>query len=267
MSLQLKIKVLLLIALLEFLAFLLQGLSLTQLSGDPYFTFYPDPASYLSFLSGIPQFITGHTWVAALFELSVVALFFVFIRDRRLVWAARALFALLFLHYVIFMAYHGKANFQMGYWMVLFPFLFFRPLNRYFAFEFTRYYLLFYYASSAYIKLTSGSLFRADAFVHMLAGQFAPYFVEHNEGWRTGLNLFLLDHPALSQCLYILGFAAEAAALAGFFTKRFDRLLAAVLIVFHCLNWVLMDIAPFGQIAFICLLLLSQDVKTWRSKR
>jgi hypothetical protein len=109
--------------------------------------------------------------------------------------------------------------------------------------------------------LSSHSLTGGLHLSHLLSGQFTPYYLEGNTGLRTQVNLYLMDHPAVSYILYLASFIAELTAIIGFFTKRFDKWIAIVILAFHFSNWFIMDIAPLGQIAFICLLFLSNEMK------
>ena len=52
------------------------------------------------------------------------------------------------------------------------------------------------------------------------------------------------------------------ALIIGFVTKKYDRLLAILLLGFHFMSWLIMDIAPFGQVGFISLLFLSRQFQT-----
>ena len=121
-------------------------------------------------------------------------------------------------------------------------------------------FLLFFYFSAAVLKIYNHSLFDPAHFGHLISGQFTPYYLEGNIGLRTNVNLYLMSHPAISYILYLLSFIAELTTIMGFFTKWFDKWIAIIILAFHFSNWFIMDIAPFGQVAFICLLFLSKDL-------
>jgi hypothetical protein len=161
---------------------------------------------------------------------------------------------LLLILYVTITGYLAHRNFQAGYVWFFFPFLFAKPVNRNFAFEATRYFLLFFYVSAAILKLSNNLSFSPAHFSDFLVNQFSPYFLESNTGWRTDLNLFLIQHKSFSGFLYVCSIVIELLALIGFFTKRYDRWIAIMLYAFHFTNWIIMDIAPVGQLGFLALL-------------
>jgi hypothetical protein len=231
------------------------------LYGNGFFSLEADPVPWAVYLFKIPQFITGNHWAGIMADTSIVILILLLIRDP---WNNKIpvlLFILLLLFYVTLMGHLAHRNYQVGFFMVMIPFFFRSETNKVYAYEATRYFLLFFYVSAAVLKLSNHALTEQAHFSHLLSGQFTPYFLEGNTGLRTSVNLYLINHPATAYILYIASFVAELSALAGFFTKRFDKWIAIVLLVFHFGNWFIMDIAPLGHVAFICLLFLSREMK------
>ncbi len=255
-----KLRILFAIVLLEFGMFILSGASFSFLHGNPFFSINVDPVFWFFYLPGLPQFITENLWLGILLDASIVLLLLRLIQYPFNNRNANMLFILLMLFYVTFMGYHAHRNFQAGFFMVFIPFLFKKESNKFFAFEATRYYLLFFYVSAAILKLYNNALMDPAHFSNMLSSQFTPYFLEGNTGIRTSVNLYLTDQPAITYILYLTSFFVEFILFIGFFTKKFDHILAILILIFHFANWFLMDIAPFGQIAFICLLFLSNQM-------
>lgn len=256
-----KLSILFCIVLLEYLLFIFSGVSFTFLHGDTFFKIEADPVSWFFYCLKIPQFITSHHWFGITLDIAVILLLLLFIRDPVNNRLAILLFLLLLLYYVTFMGYHAHRNYQFGFFMVFIPFLFKNETSKTYAYEATRYFLLFFYVSAALLKLSNQALTDISLFSHLISGQFTPYFLEGNTGIRTDVNLYLIGHPSLSHILYLASFLIELSAIIGFFTKRLDKLLAIVLLLFHFCNWFIMDIAPFGQMAFICLLFLGKELK------
>ena len=158
------------------------------------------------------------------------------------------------------MSRHIHWNFQEGFFIILFPLCFRSVRSKLFAFEAVRYFLLFFYGSAGLLKIISGSYLNSQHLAHLLSGQFGPYFIEGNTGWRTSLHLYLVNTPSISHLLFIGSIILELFALVGFFTKKLDPYIAIALLLFHLADWIMMDIAPFGQIAFICLLFFSRQI-------
>ncbi|MEO6490418.1 MAG: hypothetical protein ABIO04_10795 [Ferruginibacter sp.] len=255
-----KIRIIFFIALVEYFLFIFSGSSFSFLQGDNFFSIEVDPLSWGFYLAGMPQFILKHQWCGILIDSIIIISLLLFVRDPLNNRLAILLFLLLMLFYITFMGHMAHRNYQVGFFMVFVPFLFKGYTNKIFAYESLRYFLLFFYLSAAFLKITNHSLAGNEHFSHLLSGQFTPYFLEGNTGVRTDLNLYLISHPATSHLLFIISFIVELTTIIGFFTKRFDNLLAIALLTFHFGNWLIMDIAPFGQVAFICLLFISREM-------
>ena len=257
-----KLRILFCIVLFEYLLFIFSGVSFSFLHGDVFFNIEADPVFWIFYLLKIPQFIVWHQWFGLLLDIIIIILLLLFIRNPRNNRLGICLFFLLLLFYVTLMGNLAHRNYQFGFFMVFIPFIFKKEINKIYAYEATRYFLLFFYLSAAFLKLSGHSLTSEEHFSHLLSGQFTPYYLEGNTGLRTDLNLYLINHPAVSHILYLASFIAELVTIIGFFTRRFDKWIAIILLVFHFSNWLIMDIAPFGQIAFICLLFMSKDIKS-----
>ncbi|RYD82829.1 MAG: hypothetical protein EOP53_02615 [Sphingobacteriales bacterium] len=259
------LRIVLAVLAIEWLLFIFSGVSYSFLHKDPFFSLGVDPLYWIFYAVGIPQFILSQQWLAISCDIIVtVLLAFLIIKpgNNRI---AIGLMAMLLLFYVTLTGYHSHRNFQAGFFLVLLAFIFRPGKSRVMAYEATRYFLLFFYLSSALLKLFSPSLFDTTLFSEFLKQQFVPYFLENNTGWRTNLNLYLSGNAAMAQIIFFAGIVVELSALAGFFTKKYDWLLGCLLISFHFGNWILMDIAPFGQIAFVCLLFVGKAFHTKES--
>lgn len=256
-----QLRILFGIVLFEFSLFIFSGVSFSFLHGDSFFSIGADPVSWLIYGLNIPQFFTGQQWAGISFDVLTVLLLLLLIRNPTNYKIALALFVLLLVFYVSFMGYLTHRNYQFGFFVVLFPFIFKKRLNKYFAFELTRYFLLFFYFSAAVLKISNHALAEPAHFSHMLCTQFAPYFIEGNTGLRTNINLYLISHVQVAYVLYLLSFAIEFIAAVGFLTRRYDKMIGALLLAFHFMSWLIMDIAPFGQIGLISLLFISQTFR------
>lgn len=250
------------IVLFEFCLFIFSGVSFSFLHNDSFFSIGADPFFLLLYATKLPQFILSHYWFAFALDALIILLFIFFIRDPFNDKIAIGLLLLLLLFYITLTGYLTHRNYQVGFFMVFIPFIFKKEISKQFAFEAIRYFILFFYFSAAVLKLSNSSLFQADHFSKMLTAQFAPYFLEGNTGFRTSLNLYLIQHSHIAYILYLGSFFIELSMIMGFFTKRFDKWLATALLLFHFTTWLVMDIAPFGQAGFICLLFLSRAFTT-----
>lgn len=254
------------IVLFEYLLFVVSGVSFSFLYGNPFFSLEADPATWLFYLANLPQWITANQWAGILLDAGIIALLLLFIRNPFNHRIALSLFLLLLLYYVTLMGHLVHHNFQFGFCLVFIPFIFRKETNRQFAFEAARYFMLFFYVSAAWWKIYYNSLADISHFSHLASSQFTPYYLEANTGIRTAFNLFLVNHPWFGWWLFVASVVLELFVAVGFFTKRYDKWIAALILLFHFSNWFLMDIAPLGQIAFVCLLFTSKNLALNKSQ-
>src|SRR5262249_9553260 len=73
-------------------------------------------------------------------------------------------------------------------------------------------------------------------------------------GWLCRGYAWLIDHPLPAQCLYLGGVLLEAVFLIGLFTRRYDRLLLALAILFVVADLLVMRI-PYWILLLGCVTL------------
>lgn len=262
-----SIRILFCILVFEFCLFIFSGVGLTSLANNTFFNLNADPAYWVLFGLKLPQTVIGHYWLAWLIDAAIIFSLIIIIYDPFNNKVALVLFLLLLFYYLTLTAYLTHRNYQSGFFLVMFPFIFRKDSDKHFAFETLRYFLLFFYFSAAILKLTSHSLTDPGHLSEMLQRQFLPYFHEKNTGLRTTLNLYLIRNQYLSYSLFIFSFLMELLVIIGFFTRKFDRQITTGLLLFHLANWLIMDIAPFGQVAFVCILFYSARFLSMKNKR
>lgn len=244
---------------LEWIFLLCSGVGFHAFAGNPFYSLGVDPLQWLPFALQFPQWLSQHSWLGWMPDIGLLLSALWLIRFPASQRITRLQCIVSFLFYCTLTGYLGHRNFQTGMFLVFIPFVFRTALNRSLAFEALRYFLLFFYVSAGWFKLVNGHLFDTSQMHSILQQQLLPYYVENSSNFRVGINQFLLKQATLAQTLYVLSFVAEMAALIGFFTRRFDRWILLALLVFHLCNWVLMDIAPIGHIAFLFLLWISRN--------
>ena len=257
-------RIIIAILFVEVLVYFFCNIRIAAFQQNTFIGFEQDPLLWLIYFTGLPQFTVGNIFISYFIDVSILLLLTALIFKPSNKWLALVLFIFLFLFYCIFTAHLGHRNYQSGYLLVLLPFLFVREKNKQIVFEFTRYFLLFFYVSAAYFKINSGSIFNPDHLSHAVTNQFTPYFLEQSYSLRTSFNLILITHNNFAQFLYFGATIFELIVIVGFFTKRYDHYLATAILIFHCINWFIMDIAPVGQIAFICTLYFSRKF-SWQN--
>lgn len=252
-----KLRIVLSVLFIEYLVIFFSGISFTSLNGNALFSIGVDPFFWVVYTAKIPYTILKFKWLAVLCDICVLLSFVFLIFNPFKNKIAIVLFCLLVVFYMTYSGLLGTRNYMTGFFLVLIPFLFKEEKNRRISFEGFRYFLLFFYVSAALIKIEQSNIYDLHYFSSILINQLTPYYLEHNLSLRTDVNLFLIGHPALSRLLFLGGTLLELLPLVGFFTKKFDKHLTIIILVFHFANWFIMDIAPIGQIAFIFTLFYS----------
>lgn len=254
-----KLRILLMILFIEYLVIFFSGISFYNLKGDGLFSIGIDPFFWIVYIAKIPQTILNNPWLAILCDTGIIFSFIFLIYNPFKNKIAILLFCLLFIFYMTYMGLIGSRNYMTGFFLVLLSFLFSDNKSRQISFEAVRYFLLFFYLSAALIKIQQNNIYGVHYFSNVLINQFTPYYLEQNVSLRTDVNLYLIAHPYSTRILFLCGTILEFIPIIGFFTKRYDHYLAAAILFFHFANWFIMDIAPIGQIAFICTLFFSQS--------
>ena len=257
-------RIILSILLVEILIYFFCDIHIASFVDNSFIAFEQDPLLWIIYFTGLPKLIISNIYLSCFIDAAILILLATLILKPFNSRIGLLLFILMLLFYAIFTAHLAHRNYQSGYLLVLLPLLFSNINRKQIVFEFTRYFILFFYISAAYFKITSGSLFSNDHFSNAIINQFTPYFLEQSYSVRTNINLFLITHSSVTSFLYIGATLLELSAFIGFFTKRFDTYLAIFILLFHFTNWFIMDIAPIGQIAFICTLFFSKKL-SWKT--
>ncbi|WP_460551307.1 hypothetical protein [Ferruginibacter profundus] len=124
----------------------------------------------------------------------------------------------------------------------------------YYAMHCLRYVFLLIFFSAGLWKIRGGGIFNAEEMSAILVRQHAPYIIAAPGDWFTRCVYYLSNHNTLSYTLYLSATVAELIFIAGFFTKRFDKILIVAFVLFVLLDFALMRINYFAWSAFLgCL--------------
>jgi len=110
-----------------------------------------------------------------------------------------------------------------------------------------RFIVLYMFASAAMWKILRGALIEPQQMSYILMEQHANYMVSDCNAWICSFHTYLIQSPVLSQTLYIVATLLEMTFIAGFFTRKYDKLLVLLLIVFVVFNQIIMRI-PYWAI-------------------
>jgi len=210
---------LILLVLIEFLVFLISGVGYTSISQAPYFNIGVDPFYWFFYGLHIPQTILKYPVIASVFDFVTLGFLLLSLFKFNEYWIRCTVFLLL-LYYVTLTGYLGHRNYQSGFVWVLIPLMFKSEKNKGLAFESLRYWILFFYTSSALFKIFGEGILHSNHLSSIITQQFIPYHIEQNLEFRTLINSYLSNHMLVVQFLFCGAILLEISAIIGFFTKK-----------------------------------------------
>jgi len=140
---------------------------------------------------------------------------------------------------------------------LLYPFLLMaiKPKSFYFLMHAMRYVFLFFFASAAIWKLRQGGIFNPEQMSGILLMQHAQFLVDAPDYWYSKMIYWLIKHPPIGYVLYAGATVLELFFLVGFFTKKYDKFLIALFIIFLITDYLVMRI-PYFEVLPLALPLL-----------
>jgi hypothetical protein len=154
------------------------------------------------------------------------------------------IFWLLYINYFIIynsIATHHEHILVAG--LFCFLLLIFQKIERFvLVFIGLRYYALWVLFSAALWKIGLGSWNDAEQLTEILKHQHIDYLITNPEACYSDFIYWLLAHPLLCQLLWCMGWLVELSFGIGFFTRRFDRWLGVLWVLFFVLDYGLMGL-------------------------
>gem|GEM_PF-623857 len=83
----------------------------------------------------------------------------------------------------------------------------------------------------------------------------AVYMLDHPGAWLTGMYTWFITHPVLAYAGFLSMVLLQGLMVVGFFTKKWDRYLFFIPILFHTINWIFVDVL-FYELLILNLTLL-----------
>jgi hypothetical protein len=117
-----------------------------------------------------------------------------------------------------------------------------------------RYFFLIIFSSAALWKIRAGGIFNIEQMSAILLKQHTSYLLDAPHDWFSRLLRYLIIHPKISWSLYLVAALAELFFAIGFFTKKFDRLLLVIFILFLLFDFFLMRINYMSWFIFTATL-------------
>ena len=136
-------------------------------------------------------------------------------------------------------------------WMLI-PFIFTarKTNNFYFNLHCIRILFILFFFSAALWKIWGGGIFNPAQMAGVLVSQHAELMI-HTDNWFTKMLQYLITNSELSYALYFIAFLTELFFITGLFTRRVDKLLILLFLLFAVFNYFLMEINYFTWLPFM----------------
>jgi hypothetical protein len=147
----------------------------------------------------------------------------------------------------------------IGLPILMLPFLFKDKKSYRLAWEFARYYLLYIMVSAALWKIFRGAAFQDGHLTKTLFQQNAFHWIQSPNSITSLSGKFLFEHPSLANLAFAILILFQLSFVVGFFSRAFDKYLGIGLILFFCLNSLIMGINSWPLIVFLLPLIGSRQ--------
>lgn len=220
-----------------------QGLLLHQLYEAPFIFVGADNTFWVYHAIHIPQIVVQQYELALALDISwlLLAIYGLWKVQQRF---AGLLFWLLYVNYFIVynsIATHHEHLLVAGLFCLLL--LLINDLKRFvWLFVALRFYALWVLFSAALWKIGLGSWNDPQQMGEILKQQHLSYLISYPEAMYSQAIYWLLQHPFYTQLLWYLGFLTELSFGIGFLTRRWDKYLGILFILFFILDYWLMGL-------------------------
>ncbi|HEY6900729.1 MAG TPA: hypothetical protein VI233_08810 [Puia sp.] len=251
-----------------FLSFFIDHRLLSQYQAL-FFNYNRDLTELALIASGIPQAMIRHPssfWMAdAIMFLLPITVLWSYRRKGRFSTFPGVVFTICLSLYFLLSGIFWQLHHEPSILYVLLSLLFWgnRKDRFYQLLAGCRYYFLYLFFSAAVWKLARGAIFNGQEMSRILLLHHTDLLSGPCDSWSCQAYSFLIGHPALSWSLYAAAVLLELAFVAGFFTRRWDRVLAGMALLFVAADLLVMRIPYWPVLIGILPLLLGRQ---WRRR-
>lgn len=118
------------------------------------------------------------------------------------------------------------------------------------------------YFFAGFFKLYHGAWLHIDSYANVLKNQHAAWYYFNQTGWRSDVTTYIIAHPILGWSLFVSAMLMQLSFALGLFTKRYHIWLALGIVLFHLMDWFLMNLGVFMGMTVLVWLLLYQAPKS-----
>ena len=234
------------------------GLMIHHIWDSPFNYKAADPIYYLLDSLWISKLVLYNSNSALLFDgLLVVSLLASLVFYKNLFFVR--LTAILLLVYQVLlntkMGYHAHHLFALHFALV--PF-WVKPKHFVPAFMLARNLACLTYFTAGFFKLYHGAWLSMESFSAVLSNQHAAYFYFNPNALRTIISQWIIQHPFVGLLFFGTSMLLQLSFFIGFWTRKYDKWFVIGIVVFHLMDWFLMNLGVFLSMISLVWLFLYQ---------
>lgn len=221
------------------------GMMLHHVADSPFNYKGADPAYWLVYFLRIDKLILLNMSSSLIFSCFLILSFIaaaVFVGNRALAITAGVLLLLYQIVFNMKLGYHTHHLYGLQFAML--PF-YFRKERFVTMCGFARFMVCLTYFFAGFFKLVGKGWSELNSFSNTLQNQHAAYFYFEPDSVRTMGAAWLSSNVIIAFVFFCAAMLMQLSFISGFFTKKFDKLLALFLIAFHVMDWYLMNLGVF----------------------
>lgn len=246
-------------------------LMMSQIGNNPIHSPRQDPIVWIIQWTRIPDFLTSNI-VSIIYDILMISIpIFIIMRLLR----NKSIHRLSTLHFGLFFIYilsiycFPTLSIRKYLGLLLTPIAFiFQDEKRYARYmELLRFYICFIFSSASIWKIARGVITDTDHMMLTLKQQHIDNILNWNDHIITKLAIYLVSNPMICHYLLLAAIFSQLLFLIGFITKKYDWLLAILLIVFIIMDFLIMRIEYWEFLIFLPILLNIYLFKNTNQKR
>lgn len=245
--------------LISLLYFWYSSMMLQHVYDSPFNYKGADMTYWLIDAIGIRTILTSSHFVSFLFSCVLILSFVAALLWVEKRWLTIVAGFLLLIYQVVFnmkIGYHTHHLF--GFQFALLPFYFGSKLFPH-ALGLARILTCLAYFFAGFFKLYQKAWLVPDSFSHILENQHAAYFYFNPNNLRSSVCKIIIEHPGLGYAFFVSAMLLQLSFVVGLFTNKFNRLLALFILMFHLMDWFLMNLGVFMGMTVLMWVLLFKE--------
>jgi hypothetical protein len=218
-----------------------------------FFNYNGDLTELALMATGIPRWMIAHPFsfaaADALAFLLPLPILVIFGRKKRFSVGFGVIFVLNTAFYLLLADIFWQVHHEpfILFFLLALVFTTNRPDRFYLLLTGCRYYFLYIFVSAALWKIGRGAIFNGEEMSRILLLHDADLLIGSCTSLSCRFYGWLIARPSISQTLYVASVLLEASFILGFFTRRRDRLLIALAVLFVLADLIVMRI-PYWTI-------------------